>query len=149
MNSLRSRLDEKEMIMAHQDEQLNSMSTDKSKRSGEVNELKEIIDLKERKVAVLQKKVRSRILSYIFIFAPFRLCQFEGVLAQWELFASFEGKNPGWKIVHIRVLSQGQDMTFVLMTEMTLCFCGRREVALLRYSWQIISISEKWVDFLQ
>lgn len=57
MNSLRSRMEEKELILAHKDEQLNSMSTDKSKRSGEVNELKEIIDLKERKVAVLQKKI--------------------------------------------------------------------------------------------
>ncbi|XP_071815603.1 ELKS/Rab6-interacting/CAST family member 1-like isoform X1 [Apostichopus japonicus] len=59
MNSLRSRIEEKEMILAHQDEQLNSLSSDKSKRSGEVNELKEIIDLKERKVAVLQKKLND------------------------------------------------------------------------------------------
>lgn len=63
MNSLRSRIEEKEMILAHQDEQLNSLSSDKSKRSGEVNELKEIIDLKERKVAVLQKKVCLIVMS--------------------------------------------------------------------------------------
>lgn len=61
-------MEEKELILAHKDEQLNSMSTDKSKRSGEVNELKEIIDLKERKVAVLQKKVSHRFYDVFYVF---------------------------------------------------------------------------------
>ena len=76
MNSLRSRMEEKELILAHKEEQLNSMSTDKSKRSGEVNELKEIIDLKERKVAVLQKKVSHRFYAMCFMYLLFNFFLF-------------------------------------------------------------------------
>ncbi|XP_038054549.1 ELKS/Rab6-interacting/CAST family member 1-like isoform X3 [Patiria miniata] len=57
VEALRTRLDEKEMTLVRKEQLLSTLSTDKTKRYSEVNELKEMLDIKERKIGVLQRKL--------------------------------------------------------------------------------------------
>ncbi|XP_022081370.1 ELKS/Rab6-interacting/CAST family member 1-like isoform X3 [Acanthaster planci] len=57
VEALRARLDEKEMTLVRKEQLLSTLSTDKTKRFSEVNELKEMLDIKERKIGVLQRKI--------------------------------------------------------------------------------------------
>ena len=60
VDALRLRLEEKESMLNKKSKQIQEMSEEKSTLSGEIHDLKDMLDVKERKVNVLQKKVRSQ-----------------------------------------------------------------------------------------
>lgn len=53
------RLEEKEAMLNRKTKQIQEMSEEKGTLSGEIHDLKDMLDVKERKVNVLQKKVRD------------------------------------------------------------------------------------------
>lgn len=57
MDALRLRLEEKESTLNKKSKQIQEMSEEKSTLNGEIHDLKDMLDVKERKVNVLQKKV--------------------------------------------------------------------------------------------
>ncbi|XP_033115269.1 ELKS/Rab6-interacting/CAST family member 1-like [Anneissia japonica] len=57
IEALRGRLEEKESLIQQKNDQLSNMSTDKNKHSNEVAELREMVDIKDRKTNVLQRKL--------------------------------------------------------------------------------------------
>lgn len=59
MDALRLRLEEKETTLNKKSKQIQEMSEEKSTLNGEIHDLKDMLDVKERKVNVLQKKVRT------------------------------------------------------------------------------------------
>lgn len=60
MDALRLRLEEKETMLNKKTKQIQDMSEEKGTQAGEIHDLKDMLDVKERKVSVLQKKVRRR-----------------------------------------------------------------------------------------
>lgn len=71
MDALRLRLEEKETLLNKKSKQIQDMSEEKSTLNGEIHDLKDMLDVKERKINVLQKKVRIIILMlslYVFFF---------------------------------------------------------------------------------
>lgn len=58
MDALRVRLEEKETFLTKKTKQLQDLSDEKSTLTGEGRDLKDMLEVKERKVNVLQKKVR-------------------------------------------------------------------------------------------
>jgi len=54
------RLEEKEQVLSKKSKQVQDLSDEKSTLAGEIRDMKDMLDVKERKVAVLQKKVRGR-----------------------------------------------------------------------------------------
>lgn len=54
------RLEEKEQFLTKKTKQLQDLTDEKSTLTGEIRDLKDMLDVKERKVNVLQKKVRER-----------------------------------------------------------------------------------------
>lgn len=63
MDALRLRLEEKEATLNKKSKQIQEMSEEKGTLNGEIHDLKDMLEVKERKVNVLQKKV---MLIYIF-----------------------------------------------------------------------------------
>ena len=59
MDALRVRLEEKEQVLSKKSKQLQDLSEEKSTLAGEIRDMKDMLEVKERKVAVLQKKVPS------------------------------------------------------------------------------------------
>lgn len=57
MDALRLRLEEKESTLNKKSKQIQEMSEEKGTLNGEIHDLKDMLDVKERKVNVLQKKV--------------------------------------------------------------------------------------------
>lgn len=57
MDALRVRLEEKEQILTKKTNQLQDLSDEKSTLAGEIRDMKDMLDVKERKVNILQKKV--------------------------------------------------------------------------------------------
>ena len=53
------RLEEKEQVLSKKSKQLQDLSEEKSTLAGEIRDMKDMLEVKERKVAVLQKKVPS------------------------------------------------------------------------------------------
>lgn len=51
------RLEEKEQLLTKKTKQLQDLSDEKSTLTGEIRDMKDMLDVKERKVNVLQKKV--------------------------------------------------------------------------------------------
>lgn len=51
------RLEEKEQFLTKKTKQLQDLTDEKSTLTGEIRDLKDMLDVKERKVNVLQKKV--------------------------------------------------------------------------------------------
>lgn len=58
MDALRLRLEEKETMLNKKTKQIQDMAEEKGTQAGEIHDLKDMLDVKERKVNVLQKKVR-------------------------------------------------------------------------------------------
>lgn len=57
VDALRVRLEEKELFLTKKTKQLQDLTDEKSTLTGEIRDLKDMLDVKERKVNVLQKKV--------------------------------------------------------------------------------------------
>ncbi len=51
------RLEEKEQLLTKKTKQLQDLTDEKSTLTGEIRDMKDMLDVKERKVNVLQKKV--------------------------------------------------------------------------------------------
>uniref|UniRef100_A0A3Q2TM34 ELKS/RAB6-interacting/CAST family member 1 n=1 Tax=Fundulus heteroclitus TaxID=8078 RepID=A0A3Q2TM34_FUNHE len=62
VDALRLRLEEKESLLSKKSQQMSELTEEKSTQQGEITDLKDMLDVKERKVNVLQKKVGSFIL---------------------------------------------------------------------------------------
>lgn len=60
VDALRLRLEEKETMLNKKTKQIQDMAEEKGTQAGEIHDLKDMLDVKERKVNVLQKKVRCR-----------------------------------------------------------------------------------------
>lgn len=60
VDALRLRLEEKESLLSKKSEQISELTEEKSTQHGEITDLKDMLDVKERKVNVLQKKVKKR-----------------------------------------------------------------------------------------
>lgn len=59
VDALRVRLEEKETFLTKKTKQLQDLGDEKSTLTGESRDLKDMLEVKERKVTVLQKKVRT------------------------------------------------------------------------------------------
>lgn len=57
MDALRLRLEEKEATLNKKSKQIQEMSEEKGTLNGEIHDLKDMLEVKERKINVLQKKV--------------------------------------------------------------------------------------------
>lgn len=62
VDALRLRLEEKETLLNKKSKQIQDMSEEKSTLNGEIHDLKDMLDVKERKINVLQKKVGIHLL---------------------------------------------------------------------------------------
>lgn len=60
VDALRLRLEEKESLLSKKSQQISEVTEEKSTQQGEITDLKDMLDVKERKVNVLQKKVRKQ-----------------------------------------------------------------------------------------
>nr|XP_040028501.1 ELKS/Rab6-interacting/CAST family member 1-like [Gasterosteus aculeatus aculeatus] len=59
VDALRLRLEEKESLLAKKSQQISELTEEKSTQHGEISDLKDMLDVKERKVIVLQKKIEN------------------------------------------------------------------------------------------
>ncbi|XP_058480508.1 ELKS/Rab6-interacting/CAST family member 1-like isoform X2 [Solea solea] len=59
VDALRLRLEEKESLLSKKSQQISEVSEEKSTQQGEISDLKDMLDVKERKVNVLQKKIEN------------------------------------------------------------------------------------------
>lgn len=57
MDALRLRLEEKESFLNKKTKQLQDLTEEKGTLAGEIRDMKDMLDVKERKINVLQKKV--------------------------------------------------------------------------------------------
>lgn len=71
MDALRLRLEEKETMLNKKTKQIQDMAEEKGTQAGEIHDLKDMLDVKERKVNVLQKKVRYRCSEFSFLHLPY------------------------------------------------------------------------------
>uniref|UniRef100_A0A8B9L7C8 ELKS/RAB6-interacting/CAST family member 2 n=1 Tax=Astyanax mexicanus TaxID=7994 RepID=A0A8B9L7C8_ASTMX len=65
VDALRLRLEEKESFLNKKTKQLQDVTDEKGTLSGEIQDLKDMLDVKERKVTVLQKKVSERVIEHL------------------------------------------------------------------------------------
>lgn len=82
MDALRLRLEEKETMLNKKTKQIQDMAEEKGTQAGEIHDLKDMLDVKERKVNVLQKKVRRRYSE------PRASCWAHGLILAPELYLS-------------------------------------------------------------
>ncbi|XP_037615942.1 ELKS/Rab6-interacting/CAST family member 1-like isoform X2 [Sebastes umbrosus] len=59
VDALRLRLEEKESLLSKKSGQISELTEEKSTQHGEISDLKDMLDVKERKVIVLQKKIEN------------------------------------------------------------------------------------------
>uniref|UniRef100_A0A674MVG4 ELKS/RAB6-interacting/CAST family member 1 n=1 Tax=Takifugu rubripes TaxID=31033 RepID=A0A674MVG4_TAKRU len=59
VDALRLRLEEKESLLSKKSQQMSELTEEKSTQHGEITDLKDMLDVKERKVNVLQKKIEN------------------------------------------------------------------------------------------
>ncbi|XP_056131909.1 ELKS/Rab6-interacting/CAST family member 1-like [Lampris incognitus] len=59
VDALRLRLEEKESLLSKKSQQISELTEEKGTQSGEITDLKDMLDVKERKVNVLQKKIEN------------------------------------------------------------------------------------------
>lgn len=59
MDALRLRLEEKESFLNKKTKQLQDLTEEKGTLAGEIRDMKDMLEVKERKINVLQKKVRK------------------------------------------------------------------------------------------
>lgn len=69
VDALRLRLEEKESFLNKKTKQLQDLTEEKGTLAGEIRDMKDMLEVKERKINVLQKKVRMEAKST----SPFRL----------------------------------------------------------------------------
>lgn len=76
MDALRLRLEEKEATLNKKSKQIQEISEEKGTLNGEIHDLKDMLEVKERKINVLQKKVYRLFFchSVDFDFKHARLC---------------------------------------------------------------------------
>lgn len=67
VDALRLRLEEKESLLSKKSQQMSELTEEKSTQHGEITDLKDMLDVKERKVNVLQKKARKYLLFAQYI----------------------------------------------------------------------------------
>lgn len=60
VDALRLRLEEKESFLNKKTKQLQDLTEEKGTLAGEIRDMKDMLEVKERKINVLQKKVRAR-----------------------------------------------------------------------------------------
>lgn len=60
VDALRLRLEEKESFLNKKTKQLQDLTEEKGTLAGEIRDMKDMLEVKERKINVLQKKVRIR-----------------------------------------------------------------------------------------
>lgn len=60
VDALRLRLEEKESFLNKKTKQLQDLTEEKGTLAGEIRDMKDMLEVKERKINVLQKKVRKR-----------------------------------------------------------------------------------------
>lgn len=60
VDALRLRLEEKESFLNKKTKQLQDLTEEKGTLAGEIRDMKDMLEVKERKINVLQKKVRGR-----------------------------------------------------------------------------------------
>lgn len=60
VDALRLRLEEKESFLNKKTKQLQDLTEEKGTLAGEIRDMKDMLEVKERKINVLQKKVRMR-----------------------------------------------------------------------------------------
>lgn len=60
VDALRLRLEEKESFLNKKSKQLQDVTDEKGTLNGEIRDLKDMLEVKERKVVVLQKKVSAK-----------------------------------------------------------------------------------------
>lgn len=73
MDALRLRLEEKEATLNKKSKQIQEMSEEKGTLNGEIHDLKDMLEVKERKVNVLQKKVFLQIFFFLIVFLCLKL----------------------------------------------------------------------------
>lgn len=61
VDALRLRLEEKESFLNKKSKQLQDVTDEKSILTGEIRDLKDMLEVKERKIIVVQKKVSAKI----------------------------------------------------------------------------------------
>lgn len=81
------RLEEKETLLNKKSKQIQDMSEEKSTLNGEIHDLKDMLEVKERKINVLQKKVGhlhlnfvpaiTKLISYVYIHLYMMIFQIE------------------------------------------------------------------------
>lgn len=59
MDALRARLEEKESLLSKKSQQISELTEEKSTQQGEITDLKDMLEAKDRKVNVLQKKAST------------------------------------------------------------------------------------------
>lgn len=59
VDALRLRLEEKESFLNKKTKQLQDLTEEKGTLAGEIRDMKDMLEVKERKINVLQKKVRK------------------------------------------------------------------------------------------
>lgn len=59
VDALRLRLEEKESFLNKKTKQLQDLTEEKGTLAGEIRDMKDMLEVKERKINVLQKKVRN------------------------------------------------------------------------------------------
>lgn len=74
VDALRLRLEEKEATLNKKSKQIQEISEEKGTLNGEIHDLKDMLEVKERKVNVLQKKVMREIQkrTRLFVKQPHR-----------------------------------------------------------------------------
>lgn len=65
MDALRLRLEEKEATLNKKSKQIQEISEEKGTLNGEIHDLKDMLEVKERKINVLQKKVCRQCGCYV------------------------------------------------------------------------------------
>lgn len=59
VDALRVRLEEKESLLSKKSQQISELTDERSTQHGEITDLKDMLDTKEQKVNVLQKKAST------------------------------------------------------------------------------------------
>lgn len=65
---MRLRLEEKETFLNKKTKQLQDLTEEKGTLAGEIRDMKDMLEVKERKINVLQKKVGSLMKGYVVKF---------------------------------------------------------------------------------
>lgn len=72
---MRLRLEEKEATLNKKSKQIQEISEEKGTLNGEIHDLKDMLEVKERKINVLQKKVHSDVeKAHAFICSVYLCC---------------------------------------------------------------------------